>query len=155
MTIEITPEQHGIIVDALNNRIERLYRDSEAYRDGGNKVAQMDCLDEKKRVEKTLEYIKSAYKPIVIDKEELVALIRAVDPDCTYEDDAGQHVTTEWLVGTFSGRGFVAPTLDAALSEMCEYLGQHIGHDSLVGDIVTKSGWPDLKKVKEYLKERK
>lgn len=86
---------------------------------------------------------------------ELVILIRAVDPDCTYMDDAGQHVTTEWLVGTFAGRGFVAPTLDRALSEMCEYLDQHVGHDSLVGDIVTKSGWPDLKKVKSYLKAKK
>lgn len=154
MTIEITPQQHGIIVDALNNRIGLLFRDSERYAKT-NKVAQKDCLDEMRLVRETRDYIKSLYKPIVIDKEELVALIRAVDPDCTYVDDAGQHVTTEWLVGTFAGRGFVAPTLDAALSEMCEYLGQHIGHDSLVGDIVTKSGWPDLKKVKEYLKERK
>lgn len=91
----------------------------------------------------------------MVDKNELVILILAVDPDCIFLDDDGQNVTTEWLVGRFAGRGFVAPTLDGALSEMCEYLDQHVGHDSIVGKAVTESGWPDLKKVKSYLKPKK
>lgn len=88
----------------------------------------------------------------MVDKEELVILIRAVDPDCIFLDDDGQNVTTEWLVGTFAGRGFVAPTLDEAVQELCDYLDENIGHDSIVGRVVTASGWPDLVKVKQYLK---
>lgn len=59
MTIELTPEQQQILIDSLRARIDKLYRMSEAYRDGGNKEAQMDCLDEKKRVQKVLDTIKS------------------------------------------------------------------------------------------------
>jgi len=55
MTIFITPEQQQILIDSMRDRINRLYKDSEAYRNGGNKVAQMDCLEEKKRVEKLLQ----------------------------------------------------------------------------------------------------
>lgn len=87
----------------------------------------------------------------MVDKEELIILIRAVDPDCIFLDDDGQNVTTEWLVGNFAGRAFIAPTLYEAVTKMCEYLDEHIGHHSIVGDIVTRSGWPDLKKVKQYL----
>jgi hypothetical protein len=57
MTIDITPEQLQILIDSMRDRIGKLYNMSEAYRDGGNKVAQMDCLDEKKRVQAVLEKI--------------------------------------------------------------------------------------------------
>lgn len=90
----------------------------------------------------------------MVDKKELIILIRAVDPDSIFLDDDGQNVTTEWLVGNFAGRGFLAPTLDEAVQKLCDYLDEHIGHNSIVGDIVTRSGWPDLEKVKKYLKER-
>ena len=57
MKIEITPEQQQILIDSMRDRIDKLYRMSEAYRDGGNKEAQMDCLDEKKRVQEVLAKI--------------------------------------------------------------------------------------------------
>lgn len=57
MKIEITPEQQQILIESMRDRIDKLYRMSEAYRDGGNKEAQMDCLEEKKRVQIVLEKI--------------------------------------------------------------------------------------------------
>ena len=39
----------------MRDRIGKLYKMSEAYRDGGNKEAQMDCLEEKRRVQKLLD----------------------------------------------------------------------------------------------------
>ena len=55
MKIEITPEQKQILIDSMRDRIDKLYKMSEAYRDGGNKEAQMDCLEEKRRVQNLLE----------------------------------------------------------------------------------------------------
>lgn len=55
MTININPEEHGILIESLQGRINRLYNDSEAYSDGGNKEAQMDCLEEKRRVQLLLD----------------------------------------------------------------------------------------------------
>ncbi len=51
MTLNITPEEQHILIDSMRDRINKLYHMSEAYRDGGNKEAQMDCLEEKKRVQ--------------------------------------------------------------------------------------------------------
>lgn len=59
MTIDLTPEETQILIDSMRDRIGKLYNMSEAYRDGGNKAAQMDCLDEKKRVQKVLAKIGS------------------------------------------------------------------------------------------------
>lgn len=53
--IELTPEETQILIDSMRDRIDKLYRISEAYRDGGNKEAQMDCLEEKRRVQNLLE----------------------------------------------------------------------------------------------------
>ena len=53
--IELTPEETQILIDSMRDRIDKLYKMSEAYRDGGNKEAQMDCLDEKRRVQNLLE----------------------------------------------------------------------------------------------------
>lgn len=57
MALNITPEDRQILIDSMRDRIDKLYRMSEAYRDGGNKEAQMDCLDEKRRVHSVLEKI--------------------------------------------------------------------------------------------------
>ena len=54
MTLNITPAEQQVLIDSMRNRIDKLYKMSEAYRDGGNKEAQMDCLNEKKLVEKVL-----------------------------------------------------------------------------------------------------
>lgn len=59
MTLEITPAEHQVLIDSMRDRIGKLYKMSEAYRDGGNKEAQMDCLDEKKRVQEVLDKIKA------------------------------------------------------------------------------------------------
>lgn len=53
--IELTPEQQQVLIDSMRDRIDKLYKMSEAYRDGGNKEAQMDCLHEKSRVQNLLE----------------------------------------------------------------------------------------------------
>lgn len=55
MTIKLTPEQQQILIDSMRDRISKLYSLSGAYRDGGNKEAQMDCLEEKRRVQELLE----------------------------------------------------------------------------------------------------
>lgn len=55
MTLNITPEEQQILIDSMRDRIGKLYNMSEAYRVGGNKEAQMDCLEERRRVQKLLE----------------------------------------------------------------------------------------------------
>lgn len=57
MTIDITPEEQQILMDSLRDRINLLYDIAERYRIGGNEEAQMDCLDEKKRVQKVYRKI--------------------------------------------------------------------------------------------------
>ncbi len=57
--VKLTPELQQIIIDSMRDRIGRLYDMSVAYRDGGNKEAQMDCLEERKRVQEALDKIKS------------------------------------------------------------------------------------------------
>lgn len=57
MILNITPDEQQILIDSMKDRISKLYRMSEAYRDGGNKEAQMDCLEEKKRVQIVLAKI--------------------------------------------------------------------------------------------------
>jgi len=49
--------EEQILIDSMRDRINRLYKMSEAYRDGDNKEAQMDCLAEKKEVENLLKRI--------------------------------------------------------------------------------------------------
>lgn len=69
-----------------------------------------------------------------------------------YLDKKGNfRITNEWLCGTFAGRGFSGETPSEAASQLMEYFDRHINHKSMVGDSVTNSGWPDLKKVAEYL----
>lgn len=83
---------------------------------------------------------------------EIIELIESL-PDLEYhiyKDEEGEHVTSEWLVGTFAGIEFVDNTKENATRQLIDYLDRHITHDSMVGDIVRKSGYPDLKKVKEY-----
>ena len=59
MTFNITPAEQQVLIDSMRDRIDKLYKMSEAYRDGGNKEAQMDRLDEKKRVQIVLAKIAS------------------------------------------------------------------------------------------------
>lgn len=57
MTLNITPEEQQILIDSLRDRIRVIYDIAERYRIGGNKEAQMDCLEEKKRVQDVLAKI--------------------------------------------------------------------------------------------------
>lgn len=60
-------------------------------------------------------------------------------------------ITSEWLVGNFAGIGFIGHSESDAAESLIEYLYRHICHDSIVGQIVTQSGFPNLKSVRNYL----
>lgn len=90
-----------------------------------------------------------------VTAEELLNLIESL-PDSKshiFFDERNKlwNVTQEWLVGGFAGRSFEGKTKEDAALQQIEYLNRHRGHNSIVGNIVTKSGWPDLAKVKMYL----
>lgn len=90
-----------------------------------------------------------------MDYERLESLILEYEPDSIFTDDDGINVTTEWLVGTFAGRGFVSDDKTDAMNQMCDYFDENKGHDSIVGRIVTNSGWPNLDMVERYLQRFK
>ena len=50
MTIEITPAEHQIILEALRDRTGKLYNLAELYKKGGNVEAQKDCYAESRLV---------------------------------------------------------------------------------------------------------
>lgn len=84
---------------------------------------------------------------------ELKNIILSLDnyEDYFYEDENQIcHVSSEWLVGKFSGREFVGMSKDEAIESLKSYFDRHIGSQSMVGDAVYTSGWPDLDKVKKY-----
>lgn len=88
-----------------------------------------------------------------VNPNEIIALIKRL-PEAEhhiYIDEDGVNITNEWLVGAFSGRGFVSETEEGAAQELIKYLDRHIGHDSLVGLAIKNSGYPDLGKVEQYL----
>jgi len=84
---------------------------------------------------------------------DLLALIRSEpDPDShIFQWEGKWEVTNEWLCGGFAGRSFVGDTPEEAAAQLSEYLTRHVGHESMVGDSVTKSGWPNLAAVKSHL----
>lgn len=87
----------------------------------------------------------------------LLALIRSEpDPDShIFQWEGKWEVTNEWLCGGFAGRSFVGDTPEQAAEQLSAYLTRHIGHKSMVGDAVTRSGWPNLAAVKRYLLSRR
>lgn len=46
ISVELSQKELETIIAGLRERENRMYKDSELYRDQGNKMAQMDCLDE-------------------------------------------------------------------------------------------------------------
>lgn len=50
-------------------------------------------------------------------------------------------VTNEWIASPFAGRAFCAPTFEDAAGQLIDYLDEHIGHASMVGDAVRTVGW--------------
>jgi len=82
----------------------------------------------------------------------MIELIRKL-PDADehiFKHNNKYYVTDEWLVGSFAGSSFSGNTLEEAAEELIKYLHRHIGHNSIVGNHVTRSGFPDLKKVRGY-----
>lgn len=67
-----------------------------------------------------------------------------------YFEDGKHYITQEWLVGTFAGRAFEGDTLEEATQNLIDYLYEHIGHGSMVGNAVTRSGFPCLDKMERY-----
>ena len=57
MTLEITPEEQQILMDSMRIHVSHLYKMATMYGEGGNVEAQMDCLNEKNRVNKVLAKI--------------------------------------------------------------------------------------------------
>lgn len=88
---------------------------------------------------------------------ELKKLMLQVDPESIYYDeyDGLWTVTTDWLVGTFAGCAFVdeeSNSIENCLEQMHKYFLENINHDdSFVGFSVTRSGYPDLAKVRSCL----
>ena len=46
ISVELSQKELETIITSLRERKNRMYNDSELYRDQGNKMAQMDCLGE-------------------------------------------------------------------------------------------------------------
>lgn len=46
ISIDLSEKELEAVIAGLRERESRMYRDSELYRDQGNKMAQMDCLHE-------------------------------------------------------------------------------------------------------------
>ena len=87
-----------------------------------------------------------------ITPQEMIELIRKL-PDADehiFKHNNKYYVTDEWLVGSFAGSSFSGNTLEEAAEELIKYLHRHIAHNSIVGDYIRKSGFPDLKKIKIY-----
>ena len=68
--------------------------------------------------------------------------------------EEGWYITNEWLCGTFAGRAFIGKTKKEAAQKLISYLNQHTNHNSIVGQCVRESGWPDLYKVRNYIKNK-
>lgn len=94
----------------------------------------------------------------MLDYDDLTGLLEFIEqlPDGAewvhFDDSDGMwHITNEWLCGTFAGRSFPAKTKIDSLMDLVDYFDRHINHKSVVGSFVTESGWPNLKRVKEYV----
>ena len=88
----------------------------------------------------------------MITPKEIIDLVKKL-PDADHHIHNMREtpsITNEWLCGTFAGRGFTGKTLEDAAQQLIDYLYAHIGHDSIVGNCVDDSGFPNLKKVERY-----
>lgn len=84
---------------------------------------------------------------------QMIDLIKSL-PDSEkhiYESEGRIFVTNEWLVGNFAGRAFSSNTLEGSITELIIHCNRHLGHNSIAGDCITKSGYPDLVGMKKYL----
>lgn len=68
--------------------------------------------------------------------------------------DGRYVVTNEWLLGSFAGRAFEGNSFEEATEKLIEYLYEHKGKHHMVGEIIERSGFPDLGKMYEYSKPK-
>lgn len=101
----------------------------------------------------TMDSNQTSGTPTGVPSSDLLALIRSEpNPDSHIFRWGGKwEVTNEWLCGGFAGRSFSGETPEQAAEQLSAYLTRHVGHKSMVGDAVTRSGWPNLAAVKSYL----
>ena len=45
-SVELSDKELEVIIASLRQREDRMFKDAQAYRDQGNKLAQMDCIEE-------------------------------------------------------------------------------------------------------------
>jgi len=92
-----------------------------------------------------------------INSIDIIELVKRL-PDANkhiFEENGKYYITDEWLVGCLAGRSFEGDTLEEAAEKMIDYLYSNMNFNSLVGQDVKFSGFPDLKKVEEYCLNRK
>jgi len=58
-TYTLTPLQQGVIVDALRDRIGKLFNMAQDYKYGSNTEAELDCLREMRLVSSVLKDFQS------------------------------------------------------------------------------------------------
>lgn len=84
-----TNEKNQIIIDALRDRIGKLYDMQEAYAKGGNKEAAMDCANENRRVKEVLEeYIKNSIRNETAYKKDFLYIHEQLA--CTRKEICGE-----------------------------------------------------------------
>lgn len=64
ITIDLSNKELETIIAGLRERENRMYSDSVLYRDQGNKIAQMDCLDEMHIAEYTRRRLQEKLKDL-------------------------------------------------------------------------------------------
>ena len=92
-----------------------------------------------------------------VTPQQIIKLVEKLpDADKHIHIEDGKHyITQEWLVGTFAGRAFEGETLEDAAQKLIDYLYEHIDHDSMVGNAITRSGFPYLDSVERYCTQKK
>lgn len=91
----------------------------------------------------------------MVDSQELHDLIverSKIDKyNYIYIEDEIFYISNEWLIGTFAGGEVSGKTLEECLHKIIKYFNNNLGHHGMVGSILKDSGYPDLRKVKNYL----
>ena len=88
--------------------------------------------------------------------QELKELILAENPESIWYDGQNEqwYVDTSWL-GKGVGSLFEGKDVNECLEKMHEYFLEHMDHDDFAGMKITQSGYPDLAKVRIYLKNKR
>ncbi len=66
------------------------------------------------------------------------------------EDKGKFYISDGWLIKWSLSRLFEGDTLEEAAEKMIDYFYSNVSLNSLIGQDIKFSGFPDLKKVEEY-----